>query len=112
MKEKLEMEVKNSPSFCGKITYGSGIEGMEHLFTKKVKDVMKAAPKGAELYFSSGYASHIAKVGFVTPASGNTFISGAYGLKSNIAEEDVLHIIKTGIAKMKQGVTKSWMSDL
>lgn len=106
------MKVKNSPSFCGTITYGPSTKGMEHLFTKKVKDVMRAAPKGARLHFEDGYASNVGKVGFATPASDHTFISGAYGLKPKITVDDVLHVIKTGIEKMKKGVTKDWMSDL
>lgn len=105
----MTMKIKNNPSFCGKIMCDSNVSEMNCLLTKKVKNTMKVAPKGTVLYFQEG--SLVGKIGFNTPANVNTPISGIYGLKIAISENDVLKVIKTGIERMKKGITKSWLKE-
>ena len=57
------MEIRNNPSFCGKIVYGENWDDMGHLFTKQVKNTIRVAPKGTTLHFdSNAYASHTASI--------------------------------------------------
>lgn len=98
----------NNTTFRGKIVYGPGSEDMHHLVTKKVRDRMRVAPKGAELHLEDGYSDHIGKIGFSTPASGTNFISGAYGLKTHITEQHLLDTIAIGVKNMKKGITTGW----
>jgi len=102
------MEIKNSPSFCGKIIFSENIKGLRYLASRKVKDVMRAAPKGTELHIQGvgGRPPQVGRLGFATPASDGAFISGDGDVKSCLHKHRVLTVIREGLELMKQGITK------
>jgi len=94
------MEIRNNPSFCGKIVYGENWDDMGHLFTKQVKNTIRVAPKGTTLHFdSNAYASHTASITLQGP-NGKT-IDQIVGAKRGIFPEDVVELIRAGVRKIK-----------
>lgn len=104
------MEIRNNPSFCGKVTCKRPIQGMEHILTDRVKNAMRVAPTGTRLHFEDfGGDTSFVNIGFYTPASNPVFISGVCDKTIVLTEKDALGIIKTGIQRMKKGITRGWM---
>ncbi len=106
------MKVQNSPSFCGRVYNPDNIEGIGHILTGKVRDVMAAAPEVTGLHFEKGVSpdsvsigftipgnqSEIGVNGFIAPVDGKACINGMSGAKADFQEEFVLDMIRKGLA--------------
>ena len=104
------MKIQNNVAFKGKLNV---TDSLSHLATKKVKNVIRSAPKGTILNIKDYDAGRNALlVGFSTPQSGKTFITGGMGREEHFTEDVLLRVIRGGIEKMKKGLTTSWMDDI
>lgn len=93
------MEIRNNPSFCGKIAYDSFPQKAKYLLTKKVRDTMRSAPKGTILRFEEQKPPCSGKVEFASPIGRDSFqVIGVYKRKRNskLTEKNVLNVIKEG----------------
>jgi hypothetical protein len=95
--------------FSGKINLED--PSLSHLVTKKVKDVIRSAPKGTTLNIREGYLPNTGQIAFCIPperispylkVEGNMDIYSLGNLKTALKEEDLLFVIKTGIKRIKK----------
>lgn len=94
------MEIRNNPSFCGKIAYDSFPQKAKYLLTKKVRDTMRSAPQGTILRFEEQKPPCSGKVEFASPFGLSGFaVNGVYKLKSKLTEKSVLGVIREGRGK-------------
>ncbi len=96
------MEIRNNPSFCGKIQYRKDLQGMNHLLTKKVKDTMRAAPRGTILHFEDGIGANLGKVEFYPDSLDRFDVTAVVERKNELTEQHVLDVIKAGREKFKK----------
>lgn len=101
------MDIKVTPSFSGRLDVKT--PELQSFVTKRVKDAIKAAPKGTKLVIQQGDKPYTIKIGFTTPASKENPIAGYYGSKAELNEQSILAIIKRGREKMRKGITENWM---
>jgi hypothetical protein len=89
------MEIRNNPSFCGKIAYDSFPQRAKYLLTKKVRDTMRAARTGTVLRYEELKPPYTGKVEFASPIGRDSFaVRGVYKRKSRLTEKNVLDVIK------------------
>ena len=89
-------------SFNGKIICGPGLEGTRHFLTKRVRNVMHAAPKGTILRVQDGKREPLCATVRFSHSDEAIHLAGVSGMKKDITEKSILKAIRLGIKEMKE----------
>jgi len=104
------MEIRNNPSFCGKIEYGKGSEYAKGILTKKIKARIRVLPKGTIIYFRDG-DSEWGRIGMISPNSNGKVMCETTVNKSNPGNA-ILYVLQEGRNRIKRGMDRhGWAKD-
>lgn len=89
-------------TFSGKMICGSGLEGTGHFLTKRVINVIHAAPKETILRVEGWKSEPLCATVRFSHSGGDLQLGVVSGLKKNMTEESVLEVIRSGIKQMRE----------